>query len=157
LENKKVAVVLLYIYKTLIHIPEKAFTNEMRRKTKSLPQIVHPDLQGRITNALQYPLVSGYSCCSQPLRQDFPSPGEYQFISFTIAIHQNFFCQSAACVVLYVLCDPVGVRYPLWASRNSYPLRQLPSLAWSLLNILVCIISHDAWFYYGHRFDVSVP
>merc|ERR1712142_1395538 len=39
--------------------------------------------------------------------------------------------------------------WPLY--RNETDLRELPTLANTLLDILVCIICHDIWFYYGHR------
>jgi len=49
---------------------------------------------------------------------------------------------------------PSGIlTYSLWKSRSSpsLPLSTLPSLSTVLLHLLVCILSHDAWFYYGHR------
>ena len=48
--------------------------------------------------------------------------------------------------------DPTVYSYGLWAGRNRYQLRELPSLPYSLFTILVCMLSHDAWFYYGHRY-----
>jgi len=54
-----------------------------------------------------------------------------------------------------VLGIPAGMlSYPLWAfmkSNSTLSITSLPSLQTTLLHILVCIISHDAWFYYGHR------
>merc|ERR1712002_260320 len=49
---------------------------------------------------------------------------------------------------------PSGIlTYSLWKSRSSpsLPLSTLPSLSTVLIHLLVCILSHDAWFYYGHR------
>jgi len=49
-----------------------------------------------------------------------------------------------------VLGIPAGMMsWPLY--RNETDLRELPTLANTLLDILVCIICHDIWFYYGHR------
>jgi len=53
-----------------------------------------------------------------------------------------------------VLGIPAGMAsYSLWASRSSAwdSLSTLPSLQTTLTYMLVCILCHDAWFYYGHR------
>lgn len=53
-----------------------------------------------------------------------------------------------------VLGIPSGfASYSLWASRSSSwtDLRTLPDLSTCLLHVLVCMLCHDVWFYYGHR------
>eukprot|EP00092_Neocalanus_flemingeri_P017284 GFUD01018692.1.p1 GENE.GFUD01018692.1~~GFUD01018692.1.p1 ORF type:complete len:361 (+),score=65.23 GFUD01018692.1:101-1084(+) len=51
-----------------------------------------------------------------------------------------------------VLGIPSGMAsYSLYNSRSVSDLRVLPSLSKTLLDVLVCIICHDIWFYYGHR------
>merc|ERR1712198_262847 len=42
--------------------------------------------------------------------------------------------------------------YGIWSRRSSaWDIRQLPDIYTCLGHILVCIICHDIWFYYGHR------
>jgi len=41
--------------------------------------------------------------------------------------------------------------WSLFSSRNVHDIRVLPSLSTTILHILVCILCHDVWFYYGHR------
>jgi len=53
-----------------------------------------------------------------------------------------------------VMGIPAGMlSYNLWTSRSQewLDLTILPSLSTVLLHVFVCILSHDAWFYYGHR------
>merc|ERR1711884_818818 len=54
-----------------------------------------------------------------------------------------------------VLGVPMGMlSFSLWSSRSSAwadSLRQLPDLGTVLAHVLVCMLCHDVWFYYGHR------
>ena len=54
-----------------------------------------------------------------------------------------------------VIGIPSGLAsYSLWASRSSSwtDLRTLPDLSTCLLHVLVSMLCHDVWFYYGHRY-----
>ena len=55
--------------------------------------------------------------------------------------------------VQIVLGIPAGyLSVGLYQARSSdWQIRQLPSLATALVHILVCMLCHDVWFYYGHR------
>jgi len=48
---------------------------------------------------------------------------------------------------------PAGyLSYGLYEARSSqWDIRVLPDLPTALLHILVCMLCHDVWFYYGHR------
>jgi len=61
-------------------------------------------------------------------------------------------------VVRHVFFNQIALGIPggmaawsLYSSRNVTDIRVLPSLSTTLLDVLVCIICHDIWFYYGHR------
>ena len=51
-----------------------------------------------------------------------------------------------------VLGIPAGMAsWGLYNSRNDSDIRVLPSLSKTLFDVLVAMICHDIWFYYGHR------
>ena len=59
---------------------------------------------------------------------------------------------------MYVIVEVVlGVlsglgTYSLWSKRTSdWNIRELPDISTCLLHVLVCMLCHDTWFYYGHR------
>jgi len=59
-------------------------------------------------------------------------------------------------VVLHVFFNQIALGVPAgilsWnLYKNDTDIRLLPSLSIVLRDVLVCIILHDIWFYYGHR------
>ena len=56
------------------------------------------------------------------------------------------------CAMLLKLSHSVAVLEAMYEARSSqWDIRALPDLPTALLHILVCMLCHDVWFYYGHR------